>query len=103
MFLFPIFLYLYIFGNFNSLTKINFLTGYDERVLYYPQNFVNESYTYEQISNFYEIQKKIDKLENNNISIEEKLKMISDKMNDDTPHAFSMLEGGLFNDWNFHL
>jgi hypothetical protein len=74
--------------------------GLDERVGFYPDKLFIDNITSEIIFKIHETTEKIYFLESKNIHIDDKLYKIG---NINFPDAYNLINGGLFNDWNFEF
>jgi hypothetical protein len=74
--------------------------GLDERIVFYPDKILSDNESFEKIMHIHETNEKIHFLDSENISIEDKLYEIANR---NIPEVFVMINGGLFNDWNFEF
>jgi len=74
--------------------------GFDERVYYHSHLIKTENITIHDILKIYEKKNVIDLLESNSNSVDDKMYELSDK---GVPSVFSIMKGGLLNDWNFEI
>jgi len=88
--------YLYLF---NKILTTQEKVGIDERIVLYPKQF-NDNITVDRIIKLYEINKKLQFLESNQISNFEKLNKI---VEDQEVKKYSVYSGGLIDDWNFDI
>jgi hypothetical protein len=84
----------YIFSN--HIVK-NYLTGIDERIHFYP--YKDNKTTIYNVLKIIENTEKINFLQLNNVSIDDKLFEIDQNV----PKKICILNGGLFHDWNFDI
>jgi len=92
MYWFILFSFLYIIKNY---LITNPRLGLDERIIFNPDNV-----TFEKMFKIYETTEKIAFLESNNVSLDDKLYDIENRH---IPDEFIIINGGLFNDWNFNF
>jgi len=72
--------------------------GIDERIGFYPDKLFIDNITSETIFKIHETSEKIQFLESNNIHIDDKLYEIGNR---NVPETLNIINGGLFNDWDF--
>ena len=94
MYFFHLFSLLYLLKQYSSN---NPRLGIDERISIYPNKIVNDI-SFEKILQIQENVEKIEFLKSNNVCIEDKLYEIGNR---NIPKPFNMINGGLFNDWDF--
>jgi len=91
--------YLYLF---NKILTTQEKFGIDERFVLYPNQF-NDNITVDRIIKLYEINKKLQFLESNQISNFEKLNKIVEDQEVKKYSVYSIYSGGLIDDWNFDI
>jgi len=72
--------------------------GLDERIGFYPDKLFIDNITSDRILKIHETTEKKQFLESNNIPIDDKLYEIGNR---NVPEVFNIINGGLFNDWEF--
>jgi len=74
--------------------------GFDERIIFFPSEMINDNVTRAQIMKIQEKREMLDYLESNETTIGDKLYKLGGQ---GVPSIFSILKGGLLSDWNFEF
>jgi len=78
----------------------NLRSGIDERFIFYPNLINYDNVTTRKMLQIQETNKKIQFLESTKVSLDDKLYEIENR---NVPQIMHLVNGGLFNDWEFNF